>query len=524
MKKQILTLSTILFLAFTVKAQTQSATLDYNNTSVGILNGGDFFWDLNSSKHQVPKANGGNPKSTIFCGTLWLGAQEEDGTKHLSAMTYRQRGQDFWPGPHSNDTPATRSKFDKIYEVSAAEVAAHKMNSSSPTAAILDWPGNGDTTIGEPFQLAPFIDINSNGVYEPTLGDYPKIKGTGATYCIYSDQGMHSESGGRAIGVDVHQLFYQDVAMGMEEVNLASFTVINRSDTSYDKFKFGIYVDFDLGNYADDYVGSDSSTNMIYAYNGDDNDEGVLGYGLNPPAQNMMFLNTNLGAAIYYNNNASPINGNPSTASDFYNYLDAKWRNGTDIEYGGNGITGTTGTKTSYMYSGDPIASSGWTEGGSGNLPADRRMLAVAKETPLAVGEVKCYEIAFVYGRATSGGPTASISEMKSKATTVQAAYDANTYGWKSENCSLGAQEEDKTAGIFTRKTTEATFSIYPNPSTGIYNIKNLPTVSTMQITDTQGRVIKDLDPKETTINISELSEGVYFLKTDKGSLRLLKI
>jgi len=184
MKKIALTLTVALF-TLGLKAQTQSATLDYNNTSVGILNGGDFFWDLSNSKYEVPKATGGSAaKSTIFCGSLWLGAQEEDSTVHLSAMTYRQRGQDFWPGPHSNDSTATRSKYDKIYKVSAAEITAHKNNSSNPIPAILDWPGNGDTTKGEPYQLAPFVDVNTNGKYEPTLGDYPLIKGSGAAYCI----------------------------------------------------------------------------------------------------------------------------------------------------------------------------------------------------------------------------------------------------------------------------------------------------------------------------------------------------
>ena len=524
MKITKLTICSLLLLASVAKAQTQSSTLDYNNTRVEILNGGDFFTDLVNSKYEVPKSTGG--KSTIFKGSLWLGAEEEDGTVHLSAMTYRQRGQDFWPGPHSDNSAATRTKYDKIYEVSAAEISAHKINSTNPTAAILGWPGNGDTTVGEPFQLAPFVDVDNNGVYEPLLGDYPKIKGTGAVYCIYSDQGIHTESQGRALGVDIHQLFYQDVANGFEEVNLASFKIINRSDTAYEKFKFGIWVDFDLGNFADDYVGSDPSSNMIFAYNGDDNDEGVLGYGLTPPAQNMMFLNTELGAAVYYNNTMNPINGNPSTAQHFYNFLDAKWLTGTDIQFGGDGLTGTDGTKAKYMFpfDNDPDhPRQNWNEKEAGNSPADRRMVGVAKETSLAIGEVKCFDVAFVYGRASSGSAESSIVTMKDKAALVQTAYDANTYGWKSGDCSLGAQDEDEIASIF-KPTLLPTFTIYPNPSTGIYQIKDLPKIKSMQITDTQGRVIKDLDPINTVIDIRDISNGVYFLKTDKGSKRLIKI
>lgn len=516
MKNKILTISTIILFATSAIAQTQSATLDYNNTRIGILNGGDFFWDLNSSKYEVPKNTTGTPKSTIFSGALWIGAEEEDGTVHLSAMTYRQRGQDFWPGPHSNDTSATRSKYDKIYKVSAAEIAAHKASSSNPIAAILDWPGNGDTTKGEPYQLAPFVDINNNKKYEPRQGDYPLIKGTGATYCIYSDQGTHTESGGRALGVDIHQLFYQDVANGFEEVNLASFKVINRSDTAYTNFKFGVYVDFDLGNYSDDFVGSDSATNMIYAYNGDDNDEGVLGYGLNPPSQNMMFLNQKLGGALYYNNNANPINGNPATAEHFYNYLDMRWKNGFRV------LDGASSTPVNYMFSGDPVADTGWTEVGSGNPPADRRMLAIAEETSLAVGEVKCFDMAFVYGRATNGGRLASITEMRSKAAAVQAAYDANTYGWK-DSCAIGAREEGETASIFDR-APKVSFSVYPNPSKDVFTIKGLTTNYPILITDIRGKTVQVLDKDARNFSLVGLECGIYFLKTDSGSIRLLKI
>jgi hypothetical protein len=519
MKKLILTTLSVLFL-FGLRAQNQQATLDYNNTRVGVLNGGDFFWDLINTKYEVPKNTGG--KSTIFSGSLWLGAKEEDGTVHLSAMTYRQRGQDFWPGPHSSNTTATRSKYDEIYLVSKSEVSAHKANSTNPIYAILAWPGNGDTTMGEPFQLAPFVDLNSNGVYEPILGDYPEIKGTGAAYCVYSDQGFHSESGGRALGVDIHQLFYQDVATGFGEVNLASFKVVNRSDTSYTNFKFGVFVDFDLGNFADDYVGCDSNKNMIYAYNGDDIDEGVLGYSINPPAQNMMFLNTELGAAVYYNNPSNQISGNPVIAQDFYNYLDAKWLNGDNIEYGGDGIVGTNNQKTSFMFTGDPSTGSGWTEGSAGNSPQDRRMLAVAKETSLAIGEVKCFDIAFVYGRASSGGPTASINVMKSKADEVQAAYDANTYGWKTTECGLGAQEE--TAGLFDHTHGNVSFSIYPNPSTGNYTIKGLDTENPSVITNLAGQVVKRVAAKTNAFDLSELESGVYFLQTEVGTARLIKL
>ena len=57
----------------------------------------------------------------------------------------------------------------------------------------------------------------------------------------------------------------------------------------------GQWVDPDLGNYQDDYVGRDVGLGLGYCYNGDDNDEsdalqGVNGYGENPPAVGVDFF------------------------------------------------------------------------------------------------------------------------------------------------------------------------------------------------------------------------------------------
>ena len=68
-----------------------------------------------------------------------------------------------------------------------------------------------------------------------------------------------------------------------------------------------------------------------------------------------MFLNTELGAAVYYNNTSNQISGNPVIAQDMYNYLDAKWLNGENIEYGGDGIVGTNDQNTSFMFTGETI-------------------------------------------------------------------------------------------------------------------------------------------------------------------------
>lgn len=68
-------------------------------------------------------------------------------------------------------------------------------------------------------------------------------------------------------------------------------------------------------------------------------------------------------------------------------------------------------------------------------------------------------------------------------------------------------------------------FSVYPNPSTGIVNLasKNNAAINAIQLTDLNGRVVKNLNANGVTdmqINISDLTSGVYFLniETELGS------
>ena len=63
--------------------------------------------------------------------------------------------------------------------------------------------------------------------------------------------------------------------------------------------------------------------------------------------------------------------------------------------------------------------------------------------------------------------------------------------------------------------------SIYPNPSKENVNIKSNNTIKSVQLYDIQGRLLQTnlVDETNTTINIKDKSNGVYFIKvlTDKG-------
>jgi hypothetical protein len=65
-------------------------------------------------------------------------------------------------------------------------------------------------------------------------------------------------------------------------------------------------------------------------------------------------------------------------------------------------------------------------------------------------------------------------------------------------------------------------FSVFPNPTSSSLNIENNSNIAinATQITDINGRVVKEIKGITNQINISELNTGVYFLKitTDQGT------
>lgn len=72
-----------------------------------------------------------------------------------------------------------------------------------------------------------------------------------------------------------------------------------------------------------------------------------------------------------------------------------------------------------------------------------------------------------------------------------------------------------------------SSFTVYPNPSNGVFTIQQtfLPENRLYQITDVIGKIIAsgELNENDSTIDLSSVQSGIYFLKTQTGTLRLVK-
>lgn len=479
--------------------------LDLNNVRTTIYTTGDMWWDLISApRYEVPK---GSRKHSAFAGSLWLAGLDNGGNLKSAAMMYRQNGNDFWPGPLKLDDASTAPEvclaYDRHWKITRREVEDFVLGGLPATDVINSWPGNGISDLGltgYASEIAPFVDGDGDGVYDPTardennvpidfpgydiygdLGCKARLFGDQTLWYIFNDKGnIHTETAGFPIGFEIRaQAFQFATNNALNNMTFYNYEIINRSTFTVSQTYFGQWTDPDLGNYADDYAGCDVGRGMGYVYNGDADDETVLGYGLNPPAIGIDFFegpfedanskddtsdfcvnprarnglgygdgiidNERIGMArfSYFNSGSNPVNGDPQTGQQIYNYLRGFWKDGTDMTYGNDGIGGNV--KYSFMFPGntDPeglgemIANGtvnqcrqpneylpNWDEPSLGLAPADRRLVQSAGPFTLEPGAVNKVTVGVVWARASSGGPLASVELVKRVDDDAQALFD----------------------------------------------------------------------------------------------------
>jgi hypothetical protein len=414
--------------------------LDINNVRARIMNGGDMWWDLvSTARYEIPKVTGANEvhRTSLFAGALWIGGLQNNNLK-LAAMTYRQTGNDFFPGPldtvSASVDPSVCKQYDKIWEVTRDDIDKHTQDVTAVTDDIRSWPAMGNTAQGQAKYLAPFVDVNHDFVYNEADGDYPDVFGDQTLWWIYNDKGnIHTESKADAIGLELQtQAFAYTTNDEINNMTFYTTTITNRSKNRLDSTYFGEWVDADLGYAFDDYVGCDTTRSLGICYNGDNFDEGVTGYGANPPSVGVDFFQgpkdangkeIGMSYFVYYNNDFS-VMGNPENAINYYYYLTGRWKNGDWITYGGNGHGG--GKRAKYMFPGDPTNTADWSEVTAGNKPGDRRFLQSSGAFSLRPGAKNKVTVGVVWARATTGGATGSLVQLKLADDKAQRLYNNN--------------------------------------------------------------------------------------------------
>jgi len=500
-------------------APSSSQFIDINNVRTKIHNGGDMWWDLQGqAEYEFPSGSG---RTTFFAGSIWIGGKTASDSLQLAAMRYRANGVDFFSGPLTDQgtvDQSTCNQFDRIFSMYKTDIDLFT-SSGAIAQSLYDWPGRGNPHTGMPnSDLAPFVDVNGDGIYDPEDGDYPAIKGDFAIWFVYNDVGnLHSETYGDPIGIEVHQMVYAYATNNVVNNSIFyDYTFIKKSPGQLFDTHFGQFVDPDLGYAQDDYIACSSSKQLGIVFNGDSFDEdggGALGYGANPPASAVKFLRTPLSVSggmtpmssfAAFSNGGGITSGDPIIAADYYNYLTGKWRDGGAIVLGGNGLPGSNPGAQPYPFMFDMDAPQEWTECSAGNTPNDRRF--VMSVGPFTMNRYEPLQISTVsYSVLPSqGNPDFScteLSEVINAADTLQQFYFDNPL------------PDTSVVGIFSPVESHSSIGVYPNPSKGSFSIhSDVEQPIDVDVFDLSGRTIATWKNVSSNQALLLQDAGIYII------------
>jgi hypothetical protein len=565
-------------------------SLYLNNVNARFNANGSHFngsGELDYGGFEVPKFSG---KHTIFTSSLWIGGVDQNSNLHLAAERYGQgpgpyyqlpmTQYDFWAGPIMDSSAYSMSQdahWNYLWNLKKSDIEYHKAHWNDagyqPIHDILTWPGNGNTSLGQAAQLAPYFDRNRDGIYNPIDGDYPLIKGDQSLFFIFNDDRYnHTETLGAKMKIEIQGMAYvfdipSDTAL--KNTVFLSYKVINRSANTYYNTYIGVFTDIDIGYANDDYIGCDVGRGYYYGYNGTpvDGTGQSYAYGANPPAQSVTFLggpfmdpdgidnpktdghghqlcnssvnglnfgdgivdNERLGLTnfIYFNNAGVPnYMLDPDVASQYYNYLQSIWRDSTKLLYGGYGHTGEGGygPTCNFMFPGltdtlnwgvgcvPPNGPENWSETILGFPFGDRRGLGSSGPFTFNPGQVEDFDLAFTFARDYTGSHNGgSVGKLAEETDSIRKIFLTNIL-----------PNGGSFNGITNKQGISLDFvQVFPNPaSTKVYlRFNNNVNAADIRIYNANGILIRSEqfspDGKLISLDVSDLSSGLYLITVE---------
>lgn len=485
--------------------------IDINEIKASIINDGNLFSNMDQiieiedkPTFDIPNVGCAKP---IYTAGLWVGGFDEaTGNLHLAAQTYRQNGSDYLPGPidlvtGTYDSVSNRF-YNRIWKIDRKTIEIFKLNHQLPSykipSEIIDWPAHGKGNFTQ--DLAPFVDLNSNGIYEPLLGEYPEIKGDQMLWWVFNDLGIHAETNSKPLGIEIHgscYAFYHNTLVNSDSnfiINRTLFfnyKLINRSKRNYRSLYLGLFNDVDLGNYKDDLVGCDTIENVGFGYNGDNYDDLPKGFGKNPPMIICKFLNQKM---TNFSSKAAPLMKRPD---DYYRLLRTTALG--DSNYKSIG----------FINQGYPCNNPYNT---TNNLPGDRRFIISTNTALLNSDSSINLEFAYIFLHKPSFDfLKEGCDEPKQTLRLIQRWYDTKSFPSK--------PYKDLSAHTIIAGSH---FELHPNPASNSLNWNSdllNSQILEISIIDQFGRTLwtknpmKESNSMERTIAIQTLPKGLFYLK-----------
>lgn len=503
--------------------------MNYYTNGIGSSNdyNSGFFWPGGKSAFQA---------AIYSDGLIWTGFV--NGELRANGVLYRSGLQ---PGNIMSDNNIA-SKNSEIFKSWKFRSDIEQMPFGSVKNGYINdylhWP----VSIG-----APWIDKNKNGIYEPELGDLPKIIGDELHWMVMNDMDTAKTLnvfGSNPIGLEVQlSIFGFKDNPQLKDVIFKKYLVINKSNQTVSNMYFCYFSDDDLGGGSNDFVGCDTTLNLGYSWVSTNYN---VVYGLNPPSVGHMILQgpvikghptdraffngiirdgyKNLGmttfAANFKNHPLLPSDPNLGlglyqSTIEVYNLLRGLRNDGSTF------INPLTNQPSHFHFSGDPESESGWIEGkeypnANVSYPSfggDRKYYITSGTFNFAPGDTQEIVMAILIVRGNNNRN--SVTELKNLARKIRQLYQTDIY---KENL-----EEN-----ISFRISDKVFQNYPNPFNSDTNISfelTKPTHVMFKIYDILGREIVTLldeykkagrystifDPG--SLGNIKLSSGVYFYK-----------
>ncbi len=384
--------------------------------------GDDSFLDVDGSS---PLFRLGGAKA------IWAGGYGPSGNLKLAASTYGAGGHDYICGPLWNDfqDPANLCAFYKrAWSIDKTDLIklkesydAGQLDIQDIPLDILEWPAKENPHIGvyaPDYDMAPFYDNDQDAIYNPLAGDYPIPLEESPTFIptqfrfyVINDNTTHFGSNSETIQMEYHIL---DYVIDCAEKNESKTSIFSRLKYIYRgveelrDFKIGIWNDSALGCGGNDYVGSLPSLNTTYVYNQDGHEMDCSfpnavpdNYGV---VNSLVFLNIELESFIHYYNAAVGNQSNfeqidPQTPQAYFEYLNGRWVDGSQMTIGGTGLNQGSEDFTLYAFPDLPTENSGWSMQTVQTMESDIRTISVFSsqdvlkpENPFEV-ETKTFDI-----------------------------------------------------------------------------------------------------------------------------------
>lgn len=504
MKRRLLL--TILSCASVLSASAQSPTLftsseyiDISNIRAAHLLHGDMWWDpaTGTPQCEYPKGSG---KHVGFTSNIWLAAYDNSNALHVAAQTYRQKGVDFWPGPIDSGSTsvsyATSQKWARIWKVNRTTIDSFRQYSSHTISntplSILEWPakgnpyakGAGGAALSVTKAMAPFVDVNNDGNYNPLAGDYPRIKGDQMLWWIINDAGpTHTASAAMPLLVDIQISAYAyKRGTAIDNVIFYEYDITTKGSSIFRDFTIGFHADFDLST--SDYTGFDSSHRMGFNYGNStvQPTAGLAVLDIGDSATGYLPLGSYMSFA-----NGGGANGDPTNGLEYYRLMTSHNRAGTPLA---NGMR--------YQYNVD-------SECVNNHVPGDRRFVTATPIFLVYPGTTFNIATALIIAPST-GCPVMNLDSL------YHTADSAFKYYWHPPANSLPNS---------IRGERVSALRLFPNPATSSVCIETgTTTTGVVQVYDAFGRsvsVSQTFQAGKLQLNIATLPAGVYNIRYQDG-------